>query len=84
MPPAVRSLASAEAEVLLSVQAVTSAPIGTDTAVRVTTDAVQVPGGHGCAEDVPAARRLRMAEVPQRLEGTELAQRVVVGQALTP
>jgi alkylation response protein AidB-like acyl-CoA dehydrogenase len=55
----------------------------TDTAMRVTTDAVQVLGGSGYVEDFPAERYLREAKVLQIVEGTNQVQRVVIGRSLT-
>ena len=55
----------------------------TDTAMRVTTDAVQVLGGYGYVEDFPAERYLREAKVLQILEGTNQVQRIVIGRSLT-
>ncbi|HEX5493738.1 MAG TPA: acyl-CoA dehydrogenase family protein [Mycobacteriales bacterium] len=55
----------------------------TDTAMRVTTDAVQVLGGYGYVEDHPVERWMREAKVLQILEGTNQVQRVVIGRALT-
>ena len=54
----------------------------TDTAMRVTTDAVQVLGGYGYVEDFPAERYLREAKIMQIFEGTNQVQRVVIGRAL--
>ena len=55
----------------------------TDTAMRVTTDAVQVLGGYGYVEDHPVERWMREAKVLQILEGTNQVQRMVIGRALT-
>ena len=55
----------------------------TDTAMRVTIDAVQVLGGYGYVEDFPAERYLREAKIMQIFEGTNQVQRVVIGRALT-
>ena len=55
----------------------------TDTAMRVTTEAVQVLGGYGYVEDFPAERYLREAKIMQIFEGTNQVQRVVIGRALT-
>lgn len=55
----------------------------TDTAMRVTTDAVQVLGGYGYTEDHPVERWMREAKVLQILEGTNQVQRVVIGRSLT-
>jgi alkylation response protein AidB-like acyl-CoA dehydrogenase len=54
----------------------------TDTAMAVTTDAVQVLGGAGYVEDFPVERYMREAKVLQIVEGTNQIQRVVVGRAL--
>ena len=54
-----------------------------DTAMRVTIDAVQVLGGSGYVEDFPAERYLREAKMLQIVEGTNQVQRVVIGRSLT-
>jgi alkylation response protein AidB-like acyl-CoA dehydrogenase len=54
----------------------------TDTAMRVTTDAVQVLGGYGYVEDHPVERWMREAKVLQIVEGTNQVQRLVIGRAL--
>jgi alkylation response protein AidB-like acyl-CoA dehydrogenase len=64
-------------------QAAMSKLFCTDTAMRVTTDAVQVLGGYGYVEDFPAERFMREAKVLQIVEGTNQVQRVVIGRALT-
>ena len=66
-----------------SAQAAMSKLFSTDTAMRVTTDAVQVLGGYGYVEDFPAERYLREAKVLQIVEGTNQVQRVVIGRSLT-
>ena len=66
-----------------SAQAAMSKLFATDTAMRVTTDAVQVLGGYGYVEDFPAERYLREAKVLQIVEGTNQVQRVVIGRSLT-
>ena len=55
----------------------------TDTAMKVTIDAVQVLGGAGYVEDHPVERYLREAKIMQIFEGTNQVQRVVIGRALT-
>ncbi len=55
----------------------------TDTAMRVTIDAVQVLGGYGYTQDFPAERYLREAKVLQIVEGTNQIQRMVIGRHLT-
>jgi alkylation response protein AidB-like acyl-CoA dehydrogenase len=54
----------------------------TDTAMRVTTDAVQVLGGYGYTRDFPAERYLREAKVTQIFEGTNQIQRLVIARQL--
>ncbi|MBW3619778.1 MAG: acyl-CoA dehydrogenase family protein [Actinobacteria bacterium] len=54
----------------------------TDTAMRVTTDAVQVLGGVGYTRDFPVERYLREAKVMQIFEGTNQIQRLVIGRHL--
>jgi alkylation response protein AidB-like acyl-CoA dehydrogenase len=54
----------------------------TDTAMRVTTDAVQVLGGVGYTRDFPAERYMREAKVMQIFEGTNQIQRLVIGRHL--
>ncbi|MGF1429333.1 acyl-CoA dehydrogenase family protein [Kitasatospora sp. LaBMicrA B282] len=55
----------------------------TDTAMRVTTDAVQVLGGYGYTQDFPAERYMREAKVLQIVEGTNQIQRLVIGRHLS-
>ena len=54
----------------------------TDTAVRVTTDAIQVLGGNGYTRDYPVERLFRDAKVTQIFEGTNQIQRMVIGRSL--
>jgi alkylation response protein AidB-like acyl-CoA dehydrogenase len=63
-------------------QAAMAKLFATDTAMRVTTDAVQVLGGYGYVEDFPAERYLREAKVLQIVEGTNQIQRLVIARAL--
>jgi len=56
--------------------------IATDNAMRVTTDAVQVPGGYGYTRDFPVERYMREAKVTQIFEGTNQIQRMIIGRAL--
>lgn len=55
----------------------------TDTAMRVTTDAVQLFGGYGYCRDYPIEKYMRDAKITQIYEGTNQIQRVVIGRALT-
>ena len=54
----------------------------TDTAMRVTTDAVQVLGGYGYTRDFPVERYMREAKVTQIFEGTNQIQRLVIARDL--
>jgi alkylation response protein AidB-like acyl-CoA dehydrogenase len=56
--------------------------LASDTAMRVTTDAVQILGGYGYVEDFPAERYLREAKVLQIVEGTNQIQRLVIARSL--
>jgi alkylation response protein AidB-like acyl-CoA dehydrogenase len=66
-----------------SVEAAKAKLLATDTAMRVTTDAVQVFGGYGYVEDFPVERYMREAKVLQIVEGTNQVQRMVIGRSLT-
>ncbi len=54
----------------------------TDTAMKVTTDAVQVLGGYGYMKEYPVEKMMRDAKILQIYEGTNQIQRNVVGQEL--
>jgi alkylation response protein AidB-like acyl-CoA dehydrogenase len=51
-----------------------------DTAMRVTTDAVQIMGGYGYLRDFPAERMMRDAKITQIYEGTNEIQRLVIAR----
>ena len=51
-----------------------------DTAMRVTTDAVQLLGGAGYTREFPVERMMRDAKVTQIYEGTNQVQRIVVAR----
>ena len=53
-----------------------------DTAMAVTTDAVQLFGGAGYTTDFPVERMMRDAKVTQIYEGTNQIQRMVIGRRL--
>ncbi|MDI6411202.1 acyl-CoA dehydrogenase family protein [Streptomyces albus] len=54
----------------------------TDTAMSVTTDAVQLLGGYGYTTDFPVERYMREAKVLQIVEGTNQIQRMVIARHL--
>ena len=51
-----------------------------DTAMAVTTDAVQLLGGAGYTTDFPVERMMRDAKVTQIYEGTNQIQRIVIAR----
>ena len=53
-----------------------------DTAMAVTTDAVQVLGGYGYTTDYPVERMMRDAKITQLYEGTQQIQRLVIARDL--
>ena len=56
--------------------------VATDTAMAVTTDAVQVLGGYGYTREYPVERYMRDAKVMQIVEGTNQVQRLVISRHL--
>jgi alkylation response protein AidB-like acyl-CoA dehydrogenase len=56
--------------------------IATDTAMKVTTEAVQVLGGNGYLRDYPAERMMRDAKVLQIYEGSNEIQHLVIARAM--
>lgn len=54
-----------------------------DTAMKVTTDALQVMGGVGYTRDYPLEKWMRDAKIMQIYEGTAQIQRVVISRMLT-
>lgn len=54
-----------------------------DTAMNVTTEAVQVYGGYGYTKDYPVERFMRDAKITQIYEGTQEIQRLVISRMLT-
>ena len=51
-----------------------------DTAMRVTTDAVQVLGGYGYITEYPVERMMRDAKITQLYEGTQQIQRLIIAR----
>ena len=50
-----------------------------ETAMWVTTKAVQVYGGYGYTRDFPVERMMRDAKITEIYEGTSEVQRLVIG-----
>ena len=55
---------------------------GSDVAMKVTTDAVQILGGAGYIKDYPVERMMRDAKINQIWEGTNQIQRIVIARQL--
>jgi alkylation response protein AidB-like acyl-CoA dehydrogenase len=59
-----------------------SKTFASDTAMEVTTDAVQLFGGYGYTRDFPVERMMRDAKITQIYEGTNQIQRMVMARQL--
>ena len=57
--------------------------IASDTAMWVTTEAVQVLGGYGYVNEYPVERMMRDAKITQIYEGTNEIQRLVIARTLS-
>ena len=55
--------------------------MASETAMRVTTQAVQILGGYGYTRDFPVERMMRDAKITEIYEGTSEVQRMVIGSA---
>ena len=55
---------------------------GSDCAVQVALDAIQILGGYGYSREYPVEKLLRDAKIMQIFEGTNEIQRVVISGAL--
>jgi alkylation response protein AidB-like acyl-CoA dehydrogenase len=53
-----------------------------DSAMAITTDAVQILGGYGYVREYPAERYMRDAKITQIYEGTNQIQRVVIARQI--
>jgi len=53
-----------------------------DTAMKVTTEAVQVFGGYGYTKEYPVERMMRDAKITQIYEGTQEIQKLVISRML--
>ncbi|MEN8674986.1 acyl-CoA dehydrogenase family protein [Nocardioides sp.] len=54
--------------------------LASDTAMEITTDAVQLLGGYGYTQDFPVERMMRDAKITQIYEGTNQVQRLVMAR----
>jgi len=57
--------------------------LASDTAMQVTTDAVQILGGYGYVSDYPVERMMRDAKLTQIYEGTNQVQRIIIARNLS-
>lgn len=56
--------------------------MASETAMKVTTDAVQVLGGYGYVKEYPVERMMRDAKITQIYEGTSQVQKIVISGCL--
>ncbi|MEA3246138.1 MAG: acyl-CoA dehydrogenase family protein, partial [Gemmatimonadota bacterium] len=56
--------------------------LASETAMWVTTQAIQIFGGYGYVTDYPVERLFRDAKVTEIYEGTSEIQRIVIGRAI--
>jgi alkylation response protein AidB-like acyl-CoA dehydrogenase len=56
--------------------------MASDTAMKITTDAVQILGGYGYMKEYPVEKLMRDAKITQIYEGTNQIQRGVIASAL--
>lgn len=57
--------------------------MASDTAMKVTTDAVQIMGGYGYIKDYPVERMMRDAKLIQIDSGTNQMMKLIIGRELT-
>jgi alkylation response protein AidB-like acyl-CoA dehydrogenase len=65
-----------------STQAAMAKFVASDTAMKVTCDAVQVMGGYGYIKDYPVERMMRDAKLTQIYTGTNQIMRLVAGRSI--
>lgn len=66
----------------ISKESAMSKTFASDTAMRITTDAVQIFGGYGYMKEYPVEKLMRDAKITQIYEGTNQIQRGVIASAL--
>ncbi|BAU26428.1 hypothetical protein DFP93_11418 [Aneurinibacillus soli] len=77
-----RAAALRNAGVKCGLEASMAKKFATDTAMKVTTEAIQVFGGYGYTREYPVERLFRDAKVTQIYEGTNQIQRLVISKHL--
>jgi butyryl-CoA dehydrogenase len=73
----------ASAKLSCSVESAMAKLFASETAMKVTTQAVQILGGYGYTREFPVERMMRDAKITTIYEGTSEIHRVVIGTALT-
>ena len=77
-----RAAASKDAKLPYSVEAATAKLFASETAMEVTTKAVQLHGGYGYTREYPVERMMRDAKITEIYEGTSEVQRMVISAAM--
>ena len=67
---------------LYSVESAHAKLYAAETAMRVTTECVQLLGGYGYTREYPVERMMRDAKITQIYEGTSEVQRMVISRSL--
>lgn len=73
----------ASAGLSYSVEASMAKLMASETAMKVTSQAVQILGGYGYTREFPVERMMRDAKITEIYMGTSEVQRIVIGSALT-
>lgn len=74
--------ATKDAHLNFSKEAAMAKLFASDTAMAVTTEAVQIHGGNGFCKDYPVERLMRNAKITQIYEGTNEVQKIVISGAI--
>ncbi len=80
---ALAKMASAESGGRYSLEASMAKLFASETAMYVTTEAVQIHGGMGYSKEMPLERYFRDAKITEIYEGTSEIQRMVIARSLT-
>ncbi len=73
----------ASAGLSYTVEASMAKLMASETAMKVTSQAVQILGGYGYTREFPVERMMRDAKITEIYMGTSEVQRLVIGSALT-
>ena len=76
------ALCDAEDHARMTAMSAMAKCFASDTAMAVTTDAVQILGGYGYVREYPVERMMRDAKITQIYEGTNQIQRIVIAREL--